>query len=289
MADPFRIRDHVPGFDGNVRDYAERSAATRARLPMLADVAYGPWPEERLDLFFPAPEVATGAVHMFVHGGYWRMFSKNDFSFVAETVTGAGAIAVIVDYALMPAVRMDVIVNQVRRAKSWTKAHIADHGGDPSQLTISGHSAGAHLCALMMGGDGAPAGVEAAFLLSGLYDLAPLQGSFLKDEIAITNAEVASFSPLRLRQDPAVRAALLVGEVETPPFHDQAAAFASHLRTQGLSVETALLARGDHMSAMADMGLPRSQIGQLLAQFIAGEWPALAQEVGVRRAGKRPG
>ncbi len=109
-----------------VRAFAERSAATRARLPMLADVAYGPWPEETLDLFFPAPDVASGAVHMFVHGGYWRMFSKNDFSFVAETVTRAGAIAVIIDYALMPAVRMDVIVNQVRRAKSWIGAHIAE-------------------------------------------------------------------------------------------------------------------------------------------------------------------
>ncbi len=160
MADPFRTRDHVPGFDAHVRAFAERSAATRARLPMLADVPYGPWPEETLDLFFPAPDVASGAVHMFVHGGYWRMFSKNDFSFVAETVTRAGAIAAIIDYALMPAVRMDVIVNQVRRAKSWIDAHIAEYGGDPCRLTVSGHSAGAHLCSLIMGARGVPTGVE---------------------------------------------------------------------------------------------------------------------------------
>lgn len=270
MNDPFRTRDHVPGFDGHVRAFAERSAATRARLPMLADLPYGPWPEETLDLFFPAPGVASGAVHMFVHGGYWRMFSKNDFSFVAETVTRAGAVAVIIDYALMPAVRMDVIVNQVRRAKSWIDAHIAEYGGDPRRLTVSGHSAGAHLCSLLIGASEEPTGVEAAFLLSGLYDLAPLQGSFLQKEIAITNAEVERFSPLRLRQDPAVRASLLVGERETAPFREQAATFASHLTRQGLATGTSTLVDGNHMSVVADLGMAETSAGRLLASFIAG-------------------
>lgn len=270
MIDPFRTRDHVPGFDGYVRAFAERSAATRARLPMLADVPYGPWPEETLDLFFPAPDVASGAVHMFVHGGYWRMFSKNDFSFVAETATRAGAVAAIIDYALMPAVRMDVIVNQVRRAKGWIRAHIAEYGGDPRRLTISGHSAGAHLCSLLIGASEEPSGVGAAFLLSGLYDLAPLQSSFLQSEIGITNAEVERFSPLRLRQDPAARVSLLVGERETTPFHDQAAAFSSHLTTQGLAAGTSTLANGDHMSVVADLGIPESETGNLLASLIAG-------------------
>jgi arylformamidase len=271
MADPFRTRDHVPDFDAHVRAFAERSAATRAQLPMLADVPYGPWPEETLDLFFPAPDVASGAVHMFVHGGYWRMFSKNDFSFVAETVTRAGAIAVIIDYALMPAVRMDVIVNQVRRAKSWIRAHIAEYGGDPCRLTVSGHSAGAHLCSLIMGARGVPTGVEAAFLLSGLYDLAPLQSSFLQNEIAITNAEVERFSPLRLPHDPTVRVSLLVGERETTPFHEQAAAFASHLAAQGLAVAASTLADGNHMSVVSDLGAPESNTGRLLASFVTGQ------------------
>jgi arylformamidase len=270
MADPFRTRDHVPGFDAYLRAFGERSAATRARLPMLADVPYGPWPEERLDLFFPTPGVATGAVHMFVHGGYWRMFSKNDFSFVAETVTRAGAIAVIIDYALMPTVRMDVIVDQVRRAKSWIGAHIAEYGGDPCRLTLSGHSAGAHLCSLIVGARGVPTGVEAAFLLSGLYDLAPLQNSFLQNEIGITNAEVERFSPLRLPHDPAVRVSLLVGERETTPFHEQAAAFATHLTTQGLAVATAILAEGNHMSVVSDLGMPDTEAGHSLTMLIGG-------------------
>ncbi len=122
-----------------------------------------------------------------------------------------------------------------------------------------------------MGACGAPTGVEAAFLLSGLYDLAPLQSSFLQNEIAITNAEVERFSPLRLRHDPAVRVSLLVGETETAPFHEQAAAFASYLTTQGLAVTTSILADGNHMSVAADLGVPESNAGRALSSFIAGQ------------------
>jgi acyl-CoA reductase-like NAD-dependent aldehyde dehydrogenase len=65
--------------------------------------------------------------------GYWRMFSKRDYAYIADAVTAAGAIAVIVDYALMPQVRMAAIVDQVRRAERWIAERIADHGGDPSR------------------------------------------------------------------------------------------------------------------------------------------------------------
>ncbi|WP_245523663.1 alpha/beta hydrolase, partial [Mesorhizobium sp. M8A.F.Ca.ET.167.01.1.1] len=76
-------------------------------------------------------------------------------SHMAATVTRAGAIAVIVDYALMPAVRMAAIVDQVRRAQQWVLACIAQYGGDPERLTVSGHSAGAHLATMVLG-DGLP-------------------------------------------------------------------------------------------------------------------------------------
>ena len=163
--DPFRIRDHVVEFDDIVADIVRRSEATRANVPMVADVAYGPDATETMDLFFPRGKRDRLPVHMFIHGGYWRMFSKRDYSYVAETVTKAGAIAVIVDYALMPAVRMATIVDQVRRARQWVLDHIADHGGNADLLTVSGHSAGAHLATLF--DDSRPSGIKAALLLGG--------------------------------------------------------------------------------------------------------------------------
>lgn len=266
--DPFRIRDHVIEFDDIVAEIVHRSQHTRAKVPMAADVAYGDHATEKMDLFFPRGKRNRLPVHMFIHGGYWRMFSKRDYSYVAETVTDAGAIAIIVDYALMPAVRMAGIVDQVRRARRWVRDNIADHGGNPDLLTVSGHSAGAHLATMLFNGDNRPSGIKAALLLGGLYDLKPLQNSFLAAEIAITDDEARSFSPINHSFDPSVAVEISVGAGETPPFHSQAALFAIHLEKQGLAVSCTTLAAANHMSSVRDLGSAGTDAASLLAGLV---------------------
>jgi arylformamidase len=265
--DLYRTRDHVPEFDALVAEYGSRSEATRRSLRM-ATLAYGPGPDETLDLFFPAETRPDMPVHMFIHGGYWRIFSKRDFSFVADTVTAAGAVAVIVDYSLMPAVRLAEIVRQIRAAKRWLLMHAREHGGDPARLTVSGHSAGAHLASLLMTRGEAPSGVRGALLLSGVYDLAPLQTSFLEPLIGLTDAEVAAFSPLTQHFAPGAETVILHGERETPPFHEQARALASRLDADGCRVSVKSLAGADHMSAVRDLGIPGSEAGRALTELI---------------------
>jgi arylformamidase len=266
--DPFRIRDHVADFDAIVADLRARSAAALASLPMAADVAYGAGASESLDLFFPPGAREGSPVHMFIHGGYWRMFSKRDYAYVAETVTSAGAIAVIVDYALMPKVRMADIVDQIRRAGRWTAEKIAGFGGDPTRFTVSGHSAGAHLATFLFHRGARTPQVQGALLVGGLYDLAPLQSSFLKDEIAITDEEVAAFTPLTHAFDPATRVAIVYGEEETPPFHAQAADFAEALRRQGLTPTVSALKRCNHMSSVRDLGVTTTEAADALRATI---------------------
>lgn len=268
--DAFRIRGHVANFDDIVADIVARSAATRARVPMQADIAYGEGPSEKLDLFFPAGKATGRPVHMFIHGGYWRAFSKNDYSLVADTVTAAGAIAVIVDYALMPSVRMATLVDQVGRAKQWVLDNIARHGGDPDRLTISGHSAGAHLATTLFLQDRGPSRVRSALLLGGLYDLKPLQKSFLKDEIALTNEEVVSFTPMNKQFDAATNVTVLVGAKESAPFHEQANSFSRKLSAQGLAVSQRIVVNRNHMDSVRDLGVPYSLTGRYLAELLGG-------------------
>lgn len=268
MADPFRIRDHVVDFDAIVRDIVTRSDATRENLSFAADIAYGAGPSETVDLFFPAERRPDMPVHMFIHGGYWRMFSKRDYSCIADTVTAAGAIAVVVDYALMPSVRMATLVDQVRRARDWVVANIAGHGGDPDRLTVSGHSAGAHLASLLFTRDQAPSHIRAALLLGGLYELEPLRTSFLQEEIGLTDAEVAAFTPMVQDHEPATQVTLLVGADETPPFHDLADRFTARLRSQGLTVSRADLAGRNHMDSVRDLAIAGSDAGRHLVDLI---------------------
>ena len=267
--DLFRIRDHVADFESFPLAYAARSEATRGRVENRLDIAYGDGPAEHLDIFLPASRSGPVPVHVFVHGGYWRMFSKSDFSFVADTVVAAGAIAIIIDYALMPAVRMATVVAQVRKALDWVVRHAADFGGDPGRISISGHSAGAHLCCFLIDESRAPT-VKAALLLGGLYDLAPLQQSFLANEIALTDDEVRRWTPLTTSFRPGPAVTILVGDAETRPFHDQADAFGRHLTEQGLAVGKADLMASNHMSSVGDLGHPASAAGAFLTRTILG-------------------
>ena len=253
--DPFRIRDHVANFDDIVSDIRTRSHATRHALAMEANLAYGDEQDETLDIFLPADPAPGMPIHMFIHGGYWRMFSKEDYSCVAGTITGAGAVAAIIDYSLMPKARMDVLAAQVLKAKLFLLAHADRFGAAPDKLSVSGHSAGAHLATFLFNRSVTPSGVASAFLLGGLYDLKPLQASFLRDEIALTDEEVRQFTPMDRLHDPATHVAIMTGERETSPFKIQAEAFKDLLTAQGLKVRASHLADGDHMSTVRDLAV----------------------------------
>ena len=236
---------------------------------MEANIAYGAGPGETLDIFLPNSAGSNMPIHMFIHGGYWRMFSKEDYSCVAETITGAGAVAAIVDYSLMPGARMDALVGQVLKAKAFLLAHADRFGATSKRFSVSGHSAGAHLATFLFHRSPAPSGVVAAFLLGGLYDLEPLQTSFLRDEIALSDEEVRRFTPMHHEHDPATRVAIMTGELETDPFKMQANAFREILAAQRLDVRASQVANGNHMSTVRDLAVAGTAVATALRAFIA--------------------
>jgi len=275
MSDPFMIRAHVPDWEASVADYRAATAATRANHPHWRTQAYGDGADETVDLYFPAGGVAEpGPIHMFVHGGYWRAFSKDDNAFVADAVNAAGAIAAIPDYSLMPGARMATLVDQTRRAARWLSEHAASFGGDARRLSASGHSAGGHLAAYLVARGPHERGVElapvrAVALISGLYDLAPIAQSYLQPELQLTSAEIADWSPLDARFSAAAHVQLLVGARETPPFHQQAAALKARLDAQGVRSDLATVADEDHMTIVREFGRPDSNCARWLAATLA--------------------
>jgi arylformamidase len=270
--DPFKIRAFVPEFDAISADYAAASAETRQQHRHVLDVAYGPGPRQRLDLFFPADAGGPAPVHLFVHGGYWRAFERENYHFVAESVVAAGAIAAIVEYPLLPGARMAQLVADVRQAAMWVGSHIAEYGGDPARISASGHSAGAHLAsylaALAPHEHGFPATrIKALLLVSGIYDLRPIRTSFLQPELGLTPEEVGEWSPFEAIQAPGTGITLAVGRQETEPFHLQAQDFAYAAERRGAAVERLTLP-GNHMTIVRDMGRPESRMGQLVIETI---------------------
>lgn len=274
-ADPFMIRAHVPNWEANVADYRHASEATRRTNRDCRTVAYGEHADEKLDLYFP---VATQPaelrpIHLFVHGGYWRAFSKDDYAFIADAITDAGAVAAIMDYSLMPAARMDVLVGQVRCAARWLEIQAKSFGGDPHALSASGHSAGAHLasflaCRAAHETNATLASVRSVLLVSGIYDLDPITRSFLQPELQFTEMEVVRWSPLNSVPARSTTIAVLVGERETAPFRDQAAAFVQHLQRSNIQSRLATMKGEDHMTIVRELGLPGSACARYLKQTI---------------------
>lgn len=272
--DPFMIRAHVPDWDACVADYRAASEKTRLAHPDMLTVRYGDGVDESLDLFVPPGSGRDQPVHLFVHGGYWRAFSKADYGFVADAILKAGALAAIMDYSLMPAARMERLVDQVRRAAFWLSANAERFGGDPTRLSASGHSAGAHLSSfLVCRGRHEPdvplPPVGSALLVSGLYDLAPITRSFVQPEIRLTPDEVDRWSPMHATPAPDATVTLLVGEAETTPFHEQATRFAGHLARGGARVRLATVSGEDHMTIVRELGRPGTATGRFIAEAVA--------------------
>ena len=272
--DPFKIRAHVDAFDLLSEGYCRASQESRARWSTCLNVAYGPSERERLDLYFPKRTAQGAPLHMFIHGGYWRANSKDDYGFVANTVCGAGAIAAILGYALMPQVRMAQLIGQIRRAAFWLHENIGDRGGNPAALSASGHSAGAHLASYLCAhGPNEPAGdrlapVASLLLVSGVYDLAPIRRSFLQSEINLTREEVACWSPLSGRLAAAPSFIIAVGDRETSPFRRQAASLSRSLRYASVRIRQTTLANQDHMTIMRDLGTPGTAAARLIEACI---------------------
>ena len=243
--------------------YAAESERTRGTFPCRLDVAYGPSAAETLDVFLPR---APGApVQIFIHGGYWHRLDKADFSYVARGFVPAGAAMVVINYALMPTVSMDELVRQCRAAVAWVHANAGSFGADPQRLFISGHSAGGHLVAMLMITEWAkfgapPDAVKGGCAISGLYDLEPIRLCYLNDVLALTPADVARLSPLRLAPPRSGALILALGEREGPEYHRQTDDLAGAWARRGFTSEVMDLSGHDHFTIARLLAEPKSEL-----------------------------
>jgi arylformamidase len=203
--------------------WAEASALSRQRMTCLLDQRYGDEPGETLDVF---PARDDGApVLVFIHGGWWRSLDKSDHSFIAPAFVQAGAMVVVPNHALCPAVSIEQIALQTTRAVAWAWRHARRYGGNPGRIVVAGHSAGGHLAAMLLAcrwktvADDLPARlVHGALSISGVYDLEPIrQTAFLAPDLQLTPASVRRLSPAFFPR-PRGPLAALVGAQESEEF-----------------------------------------------------------------------
>lgn len=150
-----------------------------------SDVPYGAHPRQNLDVYRPranakSAEPPAAGVVVFFYGGYWNSGSKADYRFVAEALTSQGFVAVLPDYRLYPDVTFPAFVEDGALAVRWAHDHAARIGGDPQRVYLMGHSAGAHIAALLTLDEHyladvglSTSAIRATAALSGPYDFVP--------------------------------------------------------------------------------------------------------------------
>lgn len=113
---------------------------------------YGDDPLQRLDIHHlkkPHNDKKRPVI-FFVHGGGWTTEDKNNTRFYALDWINRGYTVVSVNYRLAPNVKHPLQIDDCALALKWVIDNIKDYGGDPNNIALIGHSAGAHLIALLV-------------------------------------------------------------------------------------------------------------------------------------------
>lgn len=112
------------------------------------NVAYGEQAWQRLDVY-PSKSQAAAPVVIFIYGGGWDSGKKSQYAFAANAFVKRGYTVVVPDYVKYPEGKFPAFVEDGAKAFEWTKKAIAEYNGDPNNVFIVGHSAGAHTGALL--------------------------------------------------------------------------------------------------------------------------------------------
>lgn len=163
-----------------------RFAPTR-HLKIELGVVYAAGSRHQLDIYSPK-QAGSAPVVVFFYGGGWEEGDRDYYRFAAAALANMGVVVVVPDYRVYPQTVFPGFVEDGALAVRWTFDRIAEHGGNPRRIFLMGHSAGAHIAAMLafdrryLAAHGLEPGRDLAGIigLSGPYDFLPLHSEVLK-------------------------------------------------------------------------------------------------------------
>ena len=228
------------------------------------NVAFGSLPRQKLDIYTPKQIAADGKppVVIFFYGGSWDSGDKADYKFVAEAFTAQGYITVIPDYRVYPDVLFPGFMADPAQAARWVKDYIAGMGGDPQRIFLAGHSAGAHIAAMLALDDEylanvslKPTDFRGVIGLAGPYDFLPLKSERLKT-IFGPEPQLSRSQPINFVTGHNPPMLLLVGKQDATVWPRNTYHLADKIREAGGPVEVAEFDTYGHLDMVAKLAKP---------------------------------
>jgi acetyl esterase/lipase len=207
------------------------------------DRHYGPLARQGVDVYTPKQASAEPrAVVIFFHGGGWRTGSRGEHRFAGEALAAQGFVAVVPDYRVYPEVKFPLFLEDGAGAVRWVHDHVQEFGGDPKRVFLMGHSAGAHIAAMLaldpryLGAQGlSPNDLRGFIGVAGPYDFLPLKSPAMIDIFGGTDG-IPETQPINFVSPGAPPALLLHGTDDTRVLPRNTERLAQRIRRAGGSV-----------------------------------------------------
>jgi acetyl esterase/lipase len=277
--------------------FAQRPGSARPEPQVYRDLAYSE-PKNKfqtLDIFSPA-EGNNHPVVIYVHGGGWHSGDKADVHNKPKALAGRGYVLVSINYRLWTppwskgfpgTVTLKNEAQDVAKAIRWVHDHARDYGGDPAALFVIGHSAGAHLSALVctdehyLKAEGLSlANIKGCVPIDGdSHDLPMHMKANAGKKVEATDRERFGGENLQKELSPVMHVAkdknippfliLHIVDRDHPETQSQAERFAQVLRAAAVPARTYGAAGKDHSTLNNDLGLPDDKPTSELFEFLS--------------------
>ncbi len=219
---------------------------------LTASIPYASGDRRSLDVYRPV-NAKDAPVVVFFYGGNWQNGSKEIYRFLAATLANHGYVAIVPDYRVYPEVKFPDFLADGAQAVRWAKRNAAGFGGDPDKLFIMGHSAGAHIAAMLtldpqwLAAVGLNAKRDVAGLigLAGPYDFLPLRDPTLK--VIFGPGDLAHTQPITFVDGVEPPALLATGAGDTTVSPGNTTRLSARLRQNGGTVTEIVYPRIGHV------------------------------------------
>jgi acetyl esterase/lipase len=246
------------------------------------DISYGGDSRHRLDIYAP-PDASGAPVVIYFYGGGWRSGDKRLFEHLGRAFVMRGIVAVTVNYRLTPAVKSPTHAEDCAAAMAWVYKNIDRYGGDSNKLFPVGHSAGAHLAALItldqhyLRDAGVPeSALRGTVAISGVADLEShtettvfTSKEHVEEAFGDTPEELRASSPITYLRSGLPPFLVIVAEDDPPGLREQGKRFADALREAGNDDIHYISVKGrDHFSIVRRFGSSDDTTVGAIVEFI---------------------
>jgi len=260
-----------------------------AGIRIERDVAFGPAPRQRFDVYAP-PDARGAPVILLVHGGAWMIGDKTNRNVIENKVARwvpRGFLVISTNYRMVPEAQVPQQAQDVAKALAFAQQRAASWGGDARRFVLMGHSAGAHLVALITADtriaqeQGAQPWLGTVALDSGAYDVPRIMQDqhyrFYDSVFGNDPSTWAADSPLQ-QLDGRILPFLAVCSSQREESCPQAEAFVAKARSYGTDVRL-LRVDKSHAEINKTLGADPAYTAQVEA-FLRGLDPAVARLLG---------